>query len=139
MIRLPSLLTLIPLAVLLGSSSMHRATPRGEAHPVTMHLESFVENSIVVVHLSSVPRGLRMADNSIAIDSITVRTPADVRVSAEVKRLELRSEGNLAVRVSFTEGASTSERGMRAWGRRLLFVRVDGDLQQRAELMPAQP
>lgn len=137
--RSPSLLTLIPLAVLFGASSTHRAAPTGEAHPVMMHLESFVDKSIVTVHLSSVPRGLRTADSSIAVDSLTVRTPAAVRVSGEVKRLELRTEGNLAVRVSFTDGASASERGLRPWGRRLLFVRVDGDLQPRAEVMPAQP
>ena len=137
--RFPSLLTLIPLTVLLGSSSTHRATETREAHPVTMHVQSFVNNSIIVVHLLSVPRGLRIADTSITVDSLTVRTPADVRVSAEVNRLELRTERNLAVQGSFIDGASASERALQPWGRRLLFMRVYGDLQPRAELMPAQP
>ena len=140
--RLPSLVATAPFVVWLGSSlPASRIYPdAGVAHAVTMHLESFTGKGVVAVHLSSVPFGLRATDTSrVALDTLTVRTPADVRVTAEANRVELRTEGNLAVRVTFTDGASSSERAIRAWGRRLLFVRVDGDFQQSAEVLPALP
>ena len=77
---------------------------------------------------------------SVDADSLTVKTPADVRIDSSVKRLQLSTEGNLAIRVRFTEGASEKERALAPWGRRLTFVRAaDGDLEPEAEVVPAQP
>ncbi|HKW48473.1 MAG TPA: hypothetical protein VJN70_13585 [Gemmatimonadaceae bacterium] len=141
--RFSSPLTLIPCVLLLGSTSLAgHAVPRPrEAHPVTMHLESFTGNGVVTVHVWSVPVGLHIVADSASLDSasLRVRTPSDVRVSAAVKRVEIQTDSNLAIRVTFTEGASPSERALHSWGRKLLFVRVDGDLQPRAEVLPAQP
>jgi len=77
---------------------------------------------------------------SVDADSVTVKTPADLRVDSTVKRVRLSTEGNLAIRVRFTDGASEKERALAPWGRRLTFVRAaDGDLEPEAEVVPAQP
>jgi hypothetical protein len=77
---------------------------------------------------------------SVDADSLTVKTPVDVRVDSAVKRVQLSTEGNLAIRVRFTDGASDKERALAPWGRRLTFIRAaDGDLEPDAEIMPAQP
>jgi len=73
------------------------------------------------------------------VDSLTVKTPAGVRLDSAVKRVQFWTEGNLAIRVGFTDGASEKERALAPWGRRLTFVRgADGDLEPEAEVMPAQ-
>lgn len=108
------------------------------AHAVVVRVDGFTAERIVV-RITSSPPGLEEPTDTTKRfpDTITVRTPAEVRVSAAVQRLELSTEGNLAIRVRFTNGASASERLLRPWGRRLLFRRVDGDLQPEAQLGPA--
>lgn len=106
-----------------------------------MHLTAFT-NDTVVVHLASTPAGMTSATDSMQplVGRLTVKTPADIRIGAAVQQLRLWTEGNLAVRVRFTDGASERERGLEPWGRSLFFVRTDGgDLQPQAEILPAQP
>ena len=109
-------------------------------HAVTLHLTSFTNQS-VVVHVSATPGGVQVAGDTTQpfVESHTIRTPADIRVSAATDTLRLTTDGNLAVRVHFTDGATSAERALAPWGRRLMFVRVNGDLRPTAELMPAQP
>jgi hypothetical protein len=86
------------------------------------------------------PLSIGTIQRSVDVDSLRVKTPADVRLDSAVKRVQLSTEGNLAIRVRFTDGASEKERALAPWGRRLTFVRVaDGDLEPEAEVMPAQP
>ena len=129
-------LGLLPLAAIVIGMPAHTA-PR---HQVTLHLTSFTRQ-VVVVHISAAPAGVQlMADTSQHFEeSRTVQTPVDLRVSANVDTLRVTTDGNLAVRVEFTDGASAAERALTPWGRRLMFVRVDGDLRPNAEVMPAQP
>ena len=131
------LLPLVATAILVGADRPSRQS----AHAVTLHLSAFT-NAIVVVHMASTPAGLALSTEPMGrvADSLTVRTPVDVRVDAGVQRLQLRTEGNLAIRLRFDEGASEKERALAPWGRRLTFVRTpDGDLRPEAELLPAQP
>lgn len=109
-------------------------------HTVTLHLTSFT-NQTVVVHVSATPSGVQLASDTSQhfVESRTVQTPVDVRVSASADTLRLATEGNLAIRVQFTEGASAAERGLAPWGRRLMFIRVNGEFRPNAELLPAQP
>lgn len=109
-------------------------------HQVIVHLSSFTSQT-VTVHVSAKPLGVQLAaDTSQHFDeSRTVQTPVDLRVSATVDTIRLTTDGNLAVRVQFTDGASAAERAMAPWGRRLMFVRVNGDFRPTAEVMPAQP
>ena len=109
-------------------------------HPVTLHLTSFTAQP-VSVHVSATPGGVQVAGDTTQsfVESRTIRTPADIRVSAATDTLRLTTDGNLAVRVQFTDGATPSERALAPWGRRLMFVRVNGDFRPTAELMPAQP
>ena len=130
------LLTLVATAVWFYPVADSRETP----HQVTLHLTAFT-NEAVVIHIVQSQRALPLrADSAHLTDSLTVRTPADVRVDAAVQRLQLSTEGNLAIRVRFTDGASDKERALAPWGRRLTFVRsAEGDFQPEAEVMPAQP
>jgi hypothetical protein len=116
------------------------ATSNRSAHAVTLHLTAFTRES-VTVHLVSKPAGLTLSADTIArvVDSLTLRTPADVRVEAGVQRLQLWTEGNRAIRVTFATGASEKERALAPWGRRLTFIRrPDGDLRPVPEVLPAQ-
>lgn len=118
-----------------------RADARPHAgHHVALHLTSFTGQS-VVVHVSAIPGGVQVAGDTtqLFVESRTIRTPADIRVSATTDTLRLTTEGNFAIRVQFTDGATPSERALAPWGRRLMFLRVNGDLRPTAELMPAQP
>ena len=71
-----------------------------------------------------------MRNNSAAVD---------LRVSAGADTLRITTDGNLPILVRFTEGASAAERVLAPWGRRLMFVRVNGEFRPNAELLPAQP
>jgi hypothetical protein len=109
-------------------------------HPVTLHLTSFTSQT-VVVHVSATPAGVQLAADTSQhfVESRTVQTPVDLRVSASADTLRLTTGGNLAILVRFTEGASAAERVLAPWGRRLMFVRVNGEFRPNAELLPAQP
>ncbi len=114
--------------------------PRAGDHAVTLRLTAFTREA-VVVHVVQSRREQRSADTTQRlVDSLTVKTPVDVRVDSAVKRIQLSTEGNLAIRVRFTDGASDKERALAPWGRRLTFIRAaNGDLEPEAEVMPAQP
>ena len=117
------------------------AASERNAHPVTLHLASFTRE-VVVVHVVQSRRPLQVSGDTTQrfIDTLTVRTPADLRVDSAVKRMQLATEGNLAIRVRFTDGASEKERALAPWGRRLTFVRTgNGDLESEAQVMPAEP
>ena len=132
------LLGLLPFAAVGLGMRGDTAPPAG--HQVMLRLTSFT-SQVVVVHVSAKPIGVQFAaDTSQHFDeSRTVQTPIDLRVSATVDTLRITTDGNLAVRVQFTDGASAAERALAPWGRRLMFVRVNGDFRPNAELMPAQP
>src|SRR4051794_21861260 len=93
-------------------------------HPVTLHLESFTSQT-VIVHVSATPGGVQVAADTSQhfVESRTVQTPVDLRVSASADTLRLTTDGNLAILVRFTEGASAAERVLAPWGRRLMSVR----------------
>lgn len=131
-------LGLLPLAAL-ALSSWSGGSPR-TGHQVTVHLTSFTSQT-VIVHITASPAGVQLAADTSRhfIESQTVQTPADVRISASADSLRLTTEGNMAIRVQFTDSASAAERALAPWGRRLLFVRVDGDFRPAPELLPAQP
>jgi len=131
-------LGVLPLAAITFGLRTH-AHPNA-SHQVTVHLTSFTSQT-VIVHVSATPGGVQVAGDTTGqfVESRTIRTPADLRVSATSDTLRLTTEGNLAIRVQFTEDATPSERALAPWGRRLMFVRVNGDLRPAAELMPAQP
>ena len=117
------------------------AASRQRAHPVTLHLTAFTRE-VVVVHIVQSHRALQASADTTQHfrDSLTVRTPADVRVDSAVERVQLSTEGNLAIRVRFTDGASEKERALAPWGRRLTFIRTaDGDFEPEAQVMPAEP
>lgn len=117
------------------------AASRRNAHPVTLHLASFTRE-VVVVHIVKSQRPLQVSGDTAQhfIDTLTVRTPVDVQVDSAVKRVQLWTEGNLAIRVRFTEGASERERALAPWGRRLTLVRTaNGDFESEAQVMPAEP
>lgn len=117
------------------------AASKRSAHAVTLRLTAFTRDTIVV-HVVQSQRPLRLTADTTQhfVDSLIVRTPVDVRVDSAVKRLQLSTEGNRAIRVRFTDGASEKERALAPWGRRLTFVRTaDGDLKPEAEVMPVQP
>ena len=109
-------------------------------HPVSLHLTSFTSQT-VSVHVSATPAGVQLAADTSQhfVEARTVQTPVDLRVSASADTLRLTTDGNLAISVRFTEGASAAERVLVPWGRRLMFVRVNGDFRPNAELLPAQP
>jgi hypothetical protein len=73
------------------------------------------------------------------VESRTVQTPVVIRISADVDSLRLTTEGNMAIRVQFTDSATTAERALTPWGRRLLFLRVNGDFRLMGEVLPAEP
>lgn len=110
------------------------------AHAVTLHLTSFTSQT-VIVHVSATPAGVQLAADTSQhfVEARTVQTPVDLRVSASADTLRLTTGGDLAILVRFTEGASAAERVLVPWGRRLMFVRVNGDFRPNAELLPAQP
>lgn len=131
------LLTLVATAVWLQPD----AASRQNAHPVTLRLTAFTRDT-VVIHIVQSRRPVRPSADTAQhyFDTLTVRTPADVRVDSAVQRVQLSTERNLAIRVLFADGASEKERALAPWGRRLTFVRTaDGDLEPEAEVMPAQP
>lgn len=115
------------------------AAPRA-GHQVMLHLTSFT-NQTVIVHVSALPAGVQLAADTSQhfVESRTVQTPVDLRISASADSLRVTTEGNLAIRVQFTDGASAAERDLAPWGRRLLFVRLNGDFRPTAEVQPAQP
>ena len=115
--------------------------PKQSPHAVTLRLTGFTPIA-VVVHIveSRLALPLTAPTSQRFVDSLTVRTPVDVRVDSAIKRVQLSTEGNLAIHVGFTEGATEKERALAPWGRRLTFVRTeDGDLKPEAEVMPVQP
>lgn len=131
------LLSLLAVAVWLHPD----AASRRNAHPVTLRLTAFTRDT-VVIHIVESRRPVRPSADTAQhfVDTLTVRTPVDVRVDSAVQRLQLATERNLAILVRFTDGASEKERALAPWGRRLTFVRAaDGDLQPEAEVMPIQP
>ena len=134
-------LLLLPLVAM--ATWLHLGTAStGADHTVTLHLTSFTAQAVVVhiVQSHRMPLSIGTIQRSVDGDSLTVKTPADVRLDSAVKRVQLSTEGNLAIRVRFTDGASEKERALAPWGRRLTFVRgADGDLKPEAEVMPAQP
>jgi hypothetical protein len=132
------LLPLVATAIWLHPSTASRASD----HAVTLRLTSFTREGVVVhvVQSHRMPPSAGTIQRSVDADSLTVKTPVDVRVDSAVKRVQLSTEGNLAIRVRFTDGASDKERALAPWGRRLTFIRAaDGDLEPDAEIMPAQP
>jgi hypothetical protein len=131
-------LGLLPLAAIAVWPRADAAPHAG--HQVMLHLTSFTSQA-VIVHVTALPAGVQLAaDTSQHFDeSRTVQTPVDVRISASADSLRLATEGNLAIRVQFTDGASAAERALAPWGRRLLFERLNGDFRPKAEMLPAQP
>src|SRR5690348_9665291 len=77
-------------------------------HAVTLHLTSFTGQAVVVhiVQSHRMPLSAGTIQRPVHVDSLTVKTPADVRLDSAVKRVQLWTEGNLAIRVRFTDGAS---------------------------------
>ena len=138
--RHPGLLTLCAIVIGLRAGTASTANP----HAVTLRLTAFTPES-VVVHVVKSQLALPLAAPTAPtsgrfIDTLTVRTPVDLRVDSAIKRLQLSTERNLAIRVRFTDGASGKEQALAPWGRRLSFVRsADGDLAPEAEVMPAHP
>ena len=134
-------LRLLPLVA--TATWLHPGTAaRAGDHAVTLRLTSFTGQAVVVHIVQSHRRSLSTGtiQRSVDFDSLTVKTPADVLLDSAVKRVQLSTEGNVAIRVRFTDGASEKERALAPWGRRLTFVRrADGDLEPEAEVMPAQP
>ena len=118
-----------------------RAASPAPAHAVTMRFESFTKDT-VVVHITTTPAGIQLSsDTTNFVQSLRIVTPADVRVSSAANRVTIATEGDVAVRVRLTDGASAAERALKPWGRRLAFVRVNGDLepQAQAELIKPTP
>lgn len=106
-----------------------------------MRFESFTKDT-VVVHINSTPAGIELSsDTTNLVQSLTIVTPADIRVSSVANRVTIATEENRAVRVRLTDGASAAEPAFKPWGRRLTFVRVRGDLepQAQAELIKPAP
>lgn len=131
-------LALLPLTAIAVWPRIDVAPRAG--HQVVLHLTSFTSQA-VIVHVAASHGGVQLAaDTSQHFDeSRTVQTPVDVRISASADSVRLTTEGNRAIRVQFTDGASAAEHGLGPWGRRLLLVRVDGDFRPVAEAQPAQP
>jgi hypothetical protein len=131
-------LGLLPLAAVALWSRGHAAStaPR----QVTLHLTSFTSQT-VIVHVTALPAGVQLAADTSQhfVESRTVQTPVDVRISAGVDSLRLATEGNLAIRVQFTDSATAAERALAPWGRRLLFIRINGEFRPTSEVLPAQP
>jgi hypothetical protein len=113
------------------------------AHAVTLRLETLGPLP-AVVHLTSPDTALRVMADSMpgAVRTLTVRTPVLIAVSSEASEVKVATEGNVAVRIIFENGASARERALHAWGRQLLFRRSsDGDLlpqSQALQLLPAK-
>jgi hypothetical protein len=109
-------------------------------HQVTVRLTAFTNQS-VVVHVGATPVGLQLASDTTQhfVDSRTVQTPVDLRVSAIADTLRFTTEGNLPIRISFMDGASAAERALTPWGHRIKLARVNGDWRPEAEVIPAQP
>ena len=135
--RHPGLLPLLAIAIGLQPGTASTANP----HAVTLRLTAFTPESVVVhVVKSHLALPLTAPTAGRFVDTLTVRTPADLRVDSAIKRVQLSTERNLAIRILFTDGASGKERALAPWGRRLTFVRdADGDLAPEAEVMPAHP
>jgi hypothetical protein len=129
---------LLPLAAIAVWPRADAAPQAG--HQVVLHLTSFTSQA-VMVHVAASPGGVQLAaDTSPHFDeSRTVQTPVDVRISANAHSLRLTTEGNLAIHVQFTDGASAAERALSPWGRRMLFERLNGDFRPKAEMLPAEP
>src|SRR5437867_6641222 len=91
------------------------AAPRA-GHQVMFHLTSFTSQT-VIVHVTASPAGVQLAGDTSQhfVESRTVQTPVDVRISASADSLRLTTEGNLAIRVQFTDGASAAERALAPW------------------------
>jgi hypothetical protein len=103
-----------------------------------MRIESFSRDS-VRVHLSSKPFGLQVRGDTgiFPKGELTVSTPIDISVGAQVTELELSTLDNKAVRVQFTDGATDLEKRLHPWGRALSFKRDrDGNLQPETKVIP---
>jgi hypothetical protein len=125
---------------LVHGNARHSGTP-APGHVVVIHIESFTHDS-VRVHLSSNPFGIQVRGDTGVFPKgeVTVTTPVDVTIGAEVMALQLSTLDNKAVRVLFTNGATETEKQLHAWGRLLSFKRDrDGNLQTETKVIPADP
>ena len=82
--------------------------------------------------------GLPLPSDTLSKAELTVATPADIRISADVQTLEVSTPDNRAVKVKFTDGATEVEKRV-AWGRLLIFKRVNGNLQASPKVIPVEP
>ena len=131
-------LGLFPLAAM--AIWLRAAAAPAPGHQVTLRLTAFTNQS-AVVHVSARPGGLQLGSDTTQyfLDSVTVRTPTNIRVSATADTLRFLTDGNVAIRISFIDGASAAERAVVPWGHRIKLARVNGDWRPEAEVIPAQP
>ena len=74
------------------------------------------------------------------VEPTVLRTPVRLDVDTHVQQIEIVTEGNRAVRVTFDTGASAVERAQRVWGREIVLRRsFDGDLVPRAQAVQLLP
>lgn len=110
-------------------------------HAVGLRIESFTDRP-VTVHITLRDSVTRVPLDSAArgVQPMVLQTPAHLSVDARIQQMELVTEGNRAVRITFDTGASAVERAQRVWGREFVLRRsLDGDLVPRVQAVQLLP
>ena len=110
-------------------------------HAVGLRIESFT-NEPVIVRVTMRDTATRLPLDSVtrAVEPTVLRTPVRFDVDTHVQQVEILTEGNRAVRVTFDSGASAVERAQHVWGREIVLQRSsEGDLVPRAQAVQLLP
>lgn len=126
-----------------SSSSTERGVRLPAPHAIGLRIESFTDQP-VTVHVTLRDTVTRLPHDSTtrSVEPTILRTPVHLDVDAGIRQVEIVTEGNRAVRVTFDTGPSAVERAQRVWEREIVLRRsIDGDLVPRAQtvqLLPAR-
>lgn len=114
--------------------------PAPEGHAVTLRIDTVTAGQTAKVNVSSSSAGIHSdASNGAATSQITISTPASISVDAAVNGVMIDAQNGTNVRVSFEQGGSARELGLRIAGSRIMLRRnVDGDLVPGARMSSSE-
>ena len=108
-------------------------------HDVTLHVESLTPTP-VTFHVTLRAAGSTRTDAPVrTLGDSTHTTPVDVVIGAEATEVDLITEHNQGVRVTFQPGASDRERAQKIWGRQILLRRAGDDLMLESRALNIVP
>jgi hypothetical protein len=112
------------LALANPSPSAERQAP----HDVTLHVESLTSTP-VAFHVTRRAAASSRTDAPVkTLGETSHTTPADVTIGADATEVEIVTQHNEGVRVTFQAGGSERERKQKIWGRQILLRNDGSDL-----------